>query len=279
MPEEQKIEIPKGLVTVTTYGMIQGQTAQCLLDARSFSEQNGLTNVLWRMIPGSLVEKARNEAVRQMLREQAGWLLFIDGDMVFQPDSILRILQTAYAELPNADVLGAYCTLRGELALPTADSGTGTWESWFPNSGVVSVMRTGGAFLLIKRHVLEALRDPWFRMRVPARPIDFMAEVDNYARIKFDGFNPFRGHAEQYWERLEKCAIDDPSIVVDNYVPVEVGEDSGFCDRTKLAGFNIFVDTRIVIAHIDQKVTSWQDHKRAIDESLRVQRLACGLLA
>jgi hypothetical protein len=279
MPDEKRIEIPKGIVTTTTYGMIQGQTAQCLLDARAFSQANGLTDVAWRMIPGSLVEKARNESVRQMLREGCGWLLFIDGDMVFQPDAIIRMLQVAYAECPNADVLGAYCTLRGDLALPTIDSGTGTWESWFPGSGVVSVMRTGGAFLLVKRHVLESLKDPWFRMRVPARPIDFMAEVDNYARIKFDGHNPFRGQSEQYWERLEKCAVDDPSIVIDNYVPVEVGEDSGFCDRVKLAGFQILVDTRIVTGHVDQIVRGWTDHKKAIDDSLRTQRLASGLLA
>ena len=89
--------------------------------------------------------------------------------------------------MPHVDVLGAYCPLRGSLALPTIDTGTGTWESWYPGSGVIEAMRTGAAFLLCKRHVFEKLQDPWFRMRVPARPIDFMAEVDNWARMKFDG--------------------------------------------------------------------------------------------
>jgi len=32
------------------------------LEARSFNEKNGLANIEYAMIPGSLVEKARNEA-------------------------------------------------------------------------------------------------------------------------------------------------------------------------------------------------------------------------
>lgn len=278
-PPPQQIQVPAGLIVCTTYGSITQQTAQCLMDARSFCEKNGLGNLAWRLIPGTLVEKARNESVRQCLRENFGFLLFVDGDCTFDANAIMLLIQSAYGELPAADAMGAWCPLRGELALPTIDTGTGTWESHYPGSGILPVMRTGGAFLLVKRHVFEALKDPWFRMRVPARPMDFMAEVDNYCRIKFNGENPFRGTPEQTWERLEKCAQEDPSIVVENFVPVEVGEDSGFADRMKLAGYNIFVNTNIACGHVDQKVLVWSDHKRAMDEAQKWQRLASGLLA
>ena len=140
-------------------------------------------------------------------------------------------------------------------------------------------MRTGGAFLLVKRHVFEALKDPWFRMRVPARPADFLAECDNWLRIKFNGNNPFREQDPDTWDRAMKAAIDDPSIVVENFVPVEVGEDSGFADRAKLAGFNLFVNTDIACGHVDQRVLTWTDHKKAMDDAAKWQRLACGLLA
>lgn len=253
---------------------------------RSFCEAQGLKNIQWEMIPGTLVEKARNEAVRMMLRNNHGWICFVDGDTTFEPDSLVAIapqrpglLQCVFGELPSADAMGAWVPLRGDLALPTIDSGSGTWESHYPGSGILSVMRTGGAFLLVKRHVFEAIRDPWFRMRVPARAMDFMAEVDNYANMKFNGVNPFKGLPDTPWEKLEKCAQDDPSIVIDNFVPVEVGEDSGFCDRAKLAGFNIYVNTNIACGHVDQKVLTWQDHKKAMDEAAKWQRLSCGLLA
>lgn len=228
-------------------------------------------------MPGTLVDKARNDAVRTTLSDpNAGWLMFIDADMVWQPDAVMRMVGTAFGELPHADAVGAYCPLRGELALPTIDSGTGTWESWFPGSGVVEVMRTGAAFILVKRRVFEGLKDPWYRMRVPARPIDFMAECDNFARIKFDGKNPFRELPNREWERLEQCALEDPATS-GNFVPAEVGEDSGFCDRARNAGYRIFVNTDIAISHIDSKTTGWQDHKKAIEKMEQNNRYVAGL--
>lgn len=275
---EQTIQVPPGLIVVTTYGPIRHETAQCLLEARSFAERNGLGNVKYQMIPGTLVDKARNEACRMALKSGAGFLFFVDGDTTFEENAIVRMVQTAYGELPFADVVGGYVPLRGDLALPTIDDGTGTWNSWYPNSGTVEVMRTGGAFLLIKRHVLEALSDPWFRMRVPARPIDFLHEVDNFANIKFDGRNPFRGLPGEPWEKLEKCARDDPAVVAENFTPVEVGEDSGFCDRVKAVGMRIFVNTDIACGHVDSRVLTGADHRKAMDAAAQTQRQLCGLL-
>ena len=272
------VQIPAGHQCTTTYGSIRGEFAQSLMDMRSLSEKQGLGNVLWYFLPGTLVEKARNDACRRALQDpNAGWLMFIDGDMTFPPDSLLRLLHCAFHEMPHVDVLGGYCPLRGDLALPTIDTGTGTWESTFPGSGVLEVMRTGAAFLLIKRRVLEAMKDPWFRMRVPARPLDFMAEVDNWARIKFDGQNPFRNLPGDPWERLEKCAAEDPSAIPENFVPVEVGEDSGFCDRAKNMGFRIFVHTDVVTGHVDTKVIDWRVHKEAIANIEKNQKRFAGL--
>ena len=216
-----------------------------------------------------------------MLRTpNAQWLLQCDADMTWQPDAFLRILATAYGEAPHADAVGGYCPLRGDMALATIDSGTGTWEAgWYPGSGIVEVIRTGAAFLLVKRHVFEALKDPWFRMRVPARPVDFMAEVDNFARLKFDGQNPFRNQANREWERLEDIARNDPSVVAEQFVPVEVGEDSGFCDRARNAGFRIVVNTDIVCGHVDTKIMTWVDHKRALEANETTHRQCCGVLA
>lgn len=276
-PVPGTIQIPPGHVVVTTFGWITQHTAQCMLEAQSFCDRQGVTNIRWLMEPASLVERARNAAARAVLASEAQWLLFIDGDTVFPADAVLRTLRTAYGDYPHADVVGGYVPLRGDLALPTIDSGTGTWETWYPNSGVVEVIRTGCAFLLIKRHVLEALRDPWFRLRVPSRPIDFLLEVDNWARIKFDGRNPLRDAPGDAWARLEKCAQDDPAAAPEQFTPIEVGEDSGFCDRVRAAGFRIVVDTNIACGHVQQTVLTGADHKRAVADRDRMQRLLAGL--
>jgi len=273
-----QVAIPPGLFVITTYGSIRQETAQCLMELRSFNEAQGVKNVKYLMLPGVLIEKARNEAVRVMLKENLGWLMFADGDMTWQSDALIAQLRVAFGEMPFIDVLGALCPLRGELSLPTVDSGTGTWESWHPYSGIVEVMRTGAAFLLCKRHCFERLKDPWFRMRVPARPVDFMAEVDNWSRMKLNGENPFRGLPDQPWEKLEKAAQEDPAAVAENFIPTEVGEDSGFADRARNAGLRIFVNTSVQCGHVDSIVRTMADHKKAMDNLAQQERFACGLL-
>lgn len=270
-----EISVPSGIVCTTHWGLVTAESAQCLSDTRSHCEEQGLKNVSWVMIAGALVDKARNEAVRGMLNSQAQWLLMIDADMVWPRESVLQLLSTAYGTHPQYDVLGAYCTLRGPLSLPTMDTGTGTWESHYPGQGVVSVMRTGAAFMLIKRHVAEKVPDPWFALRVPQKPLDSIAEVDNFCRTIFDGQNPFRGLPSQSWEAMEQAAATHHSNE-GPWIPAEVGEDSSFCDRVKAAGFQIGVQTDIVTRHLDREYKDWTHHRRAMDEKTKQDRLLSG---
>ena len=270
-PPQDAIAIPPGVVCVTTWGKVEGAMAQAKEEMRAYSERQGLQNVGWTTVPGTLVEKARNDAVRIMLSAFEGharWLLFVDGDMVPPADALIRILTTAYKTHPWADVVGAYCALRGEMALPTIDTGTGTWESIYPGRGVLEVMRTGAAFVLIKRHVYERLKEPWYRTRSTMRALDFMLEVDNHARIHCDGRNPLRDHPA--WKKLEDKASADPSA--HTFTPIEVGEDSNFCDRVKQAGMRIVVDTNLEIPHLDTTIATWRKHKEAM-EKLQTQWL------
>lgn len=278
MTEPTPVEIPSGVVAMTTFGVLRQETTNSLMELRSYSESIGLRQVSYQMVPGTLVEKARNDAVRGMLGAfagKAGWLLFIDGDMVFAPQSLQQILTTAYQTLPFADVVGGYCTLRGEMALPTIDTGTGTWESHFPGRGPLEVIRTGAAFLLIKRHVFERLPQPWFRVRAQQRPLDALAEVDNLARCRLDGMNPFAGLPGEPWEKLLQWAANDPSA--NQWAPIEVGEDSGFCDKVRAAGMRIFVDTSIETRHIDTIMSGWDRHRDKLREVERQQLQAVGV--
>jgi hypothetical protein len=275
MSDTVEIAIPPGLVAVTTHGIMQSATAQSIWEARSHTERAGVHNIRWEIVPGSLVDKARNDACRLMLQDGRQWLLFLDCDMIFPKESILRLLQTAFHSHQWADVVGGYCNLRGELAIPTIDTGTGTWESHFPNSGVKEVIRTGGAFLLVKRRVCETMPQPWFATRVPMRPIDAIAELDNFARIKFDGTNPLRETAS--WEILERIARDEPSSIKEQWVPAEVGEDSGFCDKVRSHGMRIVVDTHVITGHLHQQTIDWSTHKTAMQRRKQEHRALCGI--
>lgn len=271
-------QCPNGHVVVTTHGTIQADTHRCLSEMRSFTEKQGLRDLRWVLMPGSLVDKARNDACRGMLSDPgAQWLLFIDADMTFPQDALIKLLTTAYQSHPWADVVGGYCNLRGDQAIPTMDTGTGTWESHYPNAGVIEVIRTGAAFLLVKRHVCERIPQPWFALRVPMRPIDAFAEIDNFARIKMDGTNPLRDNPA--WVVLERIASQDPSSVPGQFQPAEVGEDSGFCDRVRHAGMRIVVNTDVVTGHLGQTTFNWETHREAMEKRKLDQRHLVGLLA
>ena len=270
--------VPQGIVGITTYGVIQTETAFWLAEARSHAESLGLKNIQYHQIHGTLVDKARNELMRRMLAGDAQWVLMLDGDMVGGNDVIARLLETAFGTHRHFDCVGAYCTLRGGVHLPTIDTGTGTWESHYPGTGPMEVMRTGGACLLIKRHVIERIPDPWFALRVPMKPLDAIAETDNFCRTIFDGRNPFRGLPNGLWEQMEQCAQQHPSNR-QPWVPGEVGEDSSFCDRVTHAGFRIAVDTNIVVQHLVKIVHGPDDHRKAMLAQQEQERLTAGLVA
>jgi hypothetical protein len=242
------------------------------------------------------VDKARNEAAKQMLANgNLKYLMFFDADMNAHPDFIQRMLMTAFVQqwqdaqgnvwggTPWADVIGAWCPLRGAPYLPTIDTGTGTWEPTDTGDGPKEVIRTGAACVLMKRHVFERLEYPWYGVRPAPRAIDVFVEIDNFARCKMDGKNPLREHPA--WDVLETAAKQDAATQrsrgqqgLANTIS-SVGEDSNFCDRVRAAGMRIVVNTDIVIEHMERRPITAADHNKAMRESERVVRLAAGITA
>jgi len=271
-------ELPPGHAVLTTYGSVTAETLASYAETRVACVLQGVKNIAWPIFPGALVDKVRNEAVANLLRDpNANWLLFMDADMQWQPDAFMMLLQTAYSDLTWADIVGAWCPLRGFPYLPTIDPGSGTWEPISPGCGPIEVMRTGAAFVLVKRHVFEKLEAPWYGIRPVPRPIDVMTEFDNYCNQKFDGKNPFSKMKE--WEQVLGCAADDSNSPRDPQLPFHtVGEDSGLADRAKAAGFRIVVQTNAVINHIDKKVITAEDHLDAFRELREAEAAALGVL-
>jgi hypothetical protein len=260
----------RGLVaTANLTGTVMGPTADCTLRLALTNVEHGLTQIEYATFPCQLVEAGRDSILAHALANDYSWVLMYDGDAVFPPDALLHLLHTAYVTHPSADVVGAYAQLKGN-AIPTIDTGTGTWEPHFPGSGVLPVIRTGGHFLLIKTPILRRMPAPWFRTRQAMRPIKALAEVDNYARCKLDGENPFAG--TEAWERLVAVARSESPN------EASVGEDSGFADAIKAAGGHIFVNTDVVTGHLEMRTITPADLKKNLDERARNLRLAVGVL-
>lgn len=125
---------------------------------------------------------ARNSGVRFFLDEtDAEWLLWIDTDMGFRPDSVKRLVDTANAH--HLLALGGLCfSVRqgdpdgygGYLTTPRptlyrwdgGDEGGFTLLDDYPIDSLVQVDATGAAFLMLHRSALYQVRDmfgdEWF---------------------------------------------------------------------------------------------------------------------
>lgn len=264
----------RGLVaTCVLSGSVEEEYAAAHEEMRCFNNDSGFRNVEYKRFHCVLVENGRDEVAMHALQQGYDFVLQIDADAApFAPDSLLRLLQRAYVDCPEADAVGAYCQLKQAPYLPTIDTGTGTWEERYPGEGLLPVIRTGGHFLLTKTSAFRRFGPPWHRTRLGWRPIDALAEVDNFARMKLHGANPFAKSPE--WQTLV-----DEAKKVSGAGPSSVGEDSGFCDALLAAGGRIYVDTDLVVGHIYRGSVTPQMLKDKMEERRRMLRVACGVVA
>ena len=62
-PSDQ-IEIPPGVLAITTYGSVAPETVQSLLDLRGHNSAQGINNVAYTTVQGHLVDKIARAALR-----------------------------------------------------------------------------------------------------------------------------------------------------------------------------------------------------------------------
>lgn len=263
----------RGLVaTVVTTGTVDEHFAQARENLRSFCDRNGFHAIEWRTFPAALVEAGRDEVVTHALKEGYDYVLQMDADAApFQEDSLAVLLKNAYLDLPHADLVGAYCQLKSEPFLPTIDTGTGTWEPILPGRGLIPVIRTGGHFHLAKTEGYRKVSPhaPWYRTRQALGPMIALAEVDNYARCKLHGQNPFRDLPE--WDQLVTLAKQESRHAG------SVGEDSGFCDALLASGGQAWVNTDLIVGHVRKQAISPRLLQEALEERRSRVRAACGI--
>jgi hypothetical protein len=165
-----------------------------------------------KIIQGGILTMQRNEAVQRM---EGDWLLFIDDDMVWEPDAVARLI--AVRDELDLDIVGGLCCRRTPPYQPTLyvrenpTSGAYNFlEKW--DTDVVEVDATGMAFVLIHKRVFERIAGP-------------MPSLDERVALGLPEFFSWQG---------------------------KFGEDLRFCQDARASGSRVFVDTRIRIGHISE---------------------------
>lgn len=126
-----------------------------------FSAHRGL-HVGVHNVKTTLVEIGRGMQVSAGMEHDASHILFLDSDMSFPPDTLIRLLQR------NKDIVGiTYCQRRSPRGL-THESLTSDYQMpTDPREEVFEVKSLGFGCILIKTDVFRAIPRPWFKVEYP----------------------------------------------------------------------------------------------------------------
>lgn len=181
----------------------------------------------------SIITRARNMLVDRFMTSNCTDLLFVDADIHFKQEDVLRLLALSH----DKDVVcGAYPRRGGATSFFTdidyTDDGGVTFDD-----GLLRVKRIGTGFMLIRRHVLAKLIEdhPEWRYHVDA--------MDTHHFSVFD----FKSSPAGY-----------------------IGEDYLFCDRVREAGFRVHLDPNVNLGHYGQKEFTGDFQKEVVEPFLTV---------
>lgn len=213
------------------------------------------------IIQASVVHWVRNSLLADLIKSGQPFthVLFIDDDIVPQPDYLVRMLKH------NVDVVAGLCTRRQDPPIPNArlynKESKRFEELWEWPDGLVEVGAVGTGFMLVSRNALQQSAEIYFQC-VHEKSIYGMPE--EAAKImQEERTKAFDEDANAWWFRFLNC---------ENGVG-ELGEDIGFCwALNRYAGIKIYVDTTIQPEHMGDYgygIRDFIDHRNPLIEDAK----------
>lgn len=180
------------------------------------ASQHGIAVQIGSICGCSVVSRARNLLAKDLLESNCDYLLFIDSDINFEPEHILRLM--AWGEDPKKGIVAAVPRTRSEEKVYIADLDyDDNGELTMNGMGLVRARRVATAFMLIRREVL----------------------------VTMEAANPDWVYYDKKTDRMVPC-IFDFKLTEEGYI----GEDFLFCDRARELGFEVWVDPSITLGHM-----------------------------
>jgi len=156
-------------------GMCAGYYVQSLLQLSDMLKQNGIGNTFSFMFNESLITRARNALTNAFLKHsEATHLLFIDADIHFNPQDVLRLLaedkDIICGIYPKKEINWNSVEKAVQNGVPITElkNHTGSFvvnlvgyvgEVTVPVNEPVEIFNGGTGFMLIKREVFEQMKD------------------------------------------------------------------------------------------------------------------------
>lgn len=246
-PALEKLKGKKLMICTPCYGGVVTEAyAQAMFSVPMLCAQMGINVGYMTIANESLVTRARNELVYGFMKTDADYLMFIDADIRFDPKSIIRMM--------SADkdiVVGAYPLKSIDWAkvLESAKKSEITPEQASMEAamyvinvhkpdalkvghtvdvqivgGLLEVYDAGTGFMLIKRHVIEAMIEEFPETLYYSDKDVTLTQEENTRYALFD------------------TLIDDDKRYL--------SEDYTFCRRWQQLGGKIHLDVNTVLGHV-----------------------------
>lgn len=189
-----------------------------LINLCSLAERYGFTIDLAHVSFCSILPKARNTIVKRFLDSNCTDLLFLDSDVTFTHEDIVRLLAVA----TDKDVVGGiYPRRKADKNLIANVLFDENGNVFTDENGLIEAECIPTGFMLIRRHVFEKL--------IANHP-----EWDYYDE-----------EGQEDGKHVKHSAVFDFSIQDKLYY----GEDYTFCKRVRADGMTVFIDPTLEIGH------------------------------
>lgn len=177
--------------------------------------QHGIDMSIGSICGCSVVSRARNLLVKDFLESDCTDLMFIDADINFEPEDVLRLM--AWASDPQKGIVGGVPRTRKTNKVYIAQLDQDDEGLTMNRMGLVRAKRIATAFMLVRREVFERLVND----------------------------NPQWNYYDHTTDR-QLNAVFDFLVTEEGYM----GEDYLFCDRARAIGYEVWIDPTIKLGHM-----------------------------
>lgn len=223
----------RGLVATPCFGgLIHHGTVSGFLGTMFKAMHNGISLDYRFLTNESLIPRARNNLVCQFLASESTHLIFVDADIEFIPDSLLRLMIS-----DREVVAGAYPT----KSTPPRYVVTFEKGAEIDNEKFIELERAATGFLCIKRCVFERMKEAYPKLHYTS---DIEAQY---------GFESLPEESQPTKEHIQKLKDNLYSFFDTSHHPETneyLSEDYTFCHRWKKIGGKIWLDTTCHLSHV-----------------------------
>lgn len=231
--EESDYKNLKGMVATPCFGgVIHNGTVSGFLGSLFKAAHNGISLDFRFLNNESLITRARNNLVCQFLVSQSTHLIFVDADIEFIPESLLRLMIS-----DREVVAGAYPV----KSFPPRYAIDFSEDAKVDDQGFIKINRAATGFLCIKRSALE-------KMKKAYPELQYSSDID--AQYGFDGLPAEQQPSEELKQGLKDNLFSFFDTSHDPNTNEYLSEDYTFSERWKKIGGEIWLDTTCHLSHV-----------------------------